>query len=268
VPPANKKTNSKSKTSTAHSTKKPVSGALSKVFQKLSSSENLTEPLVSAPPEMSASHVSRSWSIYSAADKCPLDAFLKCQEGSDLSPLIISGNPPIIDLQAAFLRIYSQFCTVSEDTEAYHHFLFLAQIAALSSRIEAVQLLTAAWEREPSAAIAEALELWGFSLPGADASPEERRRDVAMVRSRIKRDVLDLKMLEAEREKQSKDQKGSAGRDSGGLKMPGLLFDKVMISLSDTAGYNLRGDEMTVQQYAIRVAAARKKPAKNKPQDT
>lgn len=181
-----------------------------------------------------------AWSIYQSCDDLPLTAFVKCLVSGDYSGLVITGTPPLPDIEEAWLTIYSDYCDRIGGIQIASMIEKTRMINALSSKIERVQtLVTCARAIICETLINELVAEPGMKVSRAKltGSSDEYHRELDTILARLKPDIMKLDRLTNDMPKG--DSKPATTQD----------FTKTLLEVSKQEGYQVRMKDITVAEY-------------------
>lgn len=78
---------------------------------------------------------SRPAALYRTCSSLPLDRFITILTTSDLTPLIIYGEPSLADISEAWANIYAEYMDINDDNEGVYILRLQSQIALLKNNL-------------------------------------------------------------------------------------------------------------------------------------
>lgn len=165
--------------------------------------------------------------VISSIDKCTMDKFETCILDENLKVL---GDVPDNILQAAWLKIYSEYLNAMDDGRNKTHIATLAKIHYLSGKITMVKILCEGALKLGYHVYYEGLQAWGYTM-------EARDRDLPRIIASLKRDEMEMNMLIQNLPKQE------------GKKMDREYFTNMIIEFESMQHLSLEKSTLTVAKY-------------------
>lgn len=166
----------------------------------------------------------------------------------DLRALIISGEPPRIELQKAAELISQQYTDAIGDMDYKMYCQTLKEITLLQLTLEQVNNLVNTLREAYNPVLAKALNkllTTNFTFDITNLEGYDKMLDRCISRSKALQIQLDIQMKRYE-QLQTK-------FEGSGKKPTREYYKGILMTLSDAAGYNLPEDSMTVWEFAERM---------------
>ena len=205
----------------------------------------------STPPPPSG-RTTRSWNLYLNIYELPFSKFLDCIVDDNLSALIKEGYPPEIELLTTWQSISEQYANACGNSEYSLYFNLFKRIGIITQDLadihNFIELLSIIYY-EPIARELNSLLKTNFRFDPSNQIEYQATLKRCYNRSRGLKIELDLKKLQYEEmeKKLSKNEKPTRE-----------YYYKILITLSDHAGYDLRPDMITVFEYCERLQRLKK----------
>lgn len=206
----------------------------------------------------------QSYKYYSSIVDLPLDRYIDVQVNGNYNALTIQGDPPISELEVAWLYIQQEYADSIQDNEYKQYLSLLQEITELNGRLQQVQInvdqikiILVHHYNNPEdqdfisfiKAHADNLNrLIGKRFNFLDKDTVEKSLQSCINRSRSIKIQLDLKMISYE---------GIKDKFEKGKKPDAAYYRSILISLSNHAGYHLT-DKITVYEFCERLRRLQK----------
>ena len=203
-------------------------------------------------PGSSASTQPAAW--YQSCSQCPLDRFITCLVDSDLSALVISGNPSLGDLAEAWGNIYAEYLDLNNDNETIYLLQLQKEIGLLTEiKIEvetAIQFLSMAllpnMEYMFREDLVKILRDRDFDYPFDLANPQQYLQSLEAIDSRLSPFRLRLEL----NVKEYKDYLKSKGDQT----VDKTYFNKMLTRIARFRRLTvIRATEITVYEFVMMV---------------
>lgn len=213
----------------------------------------------SEKPKTSSPQASQSWSLYLAITELPLSRFIRLSVDGDYQALVISGEPPLNELQKAAELISQQYTDTIGDIDYKLYCQTLKEITLLQLTLEQVNNLVNTLREAYNPVLARALNSLlstNFTFDITNLAGYDRMLDGCISRSKSLKIQLDIQLKRYE-QLQTK-------FEGDGKKPTREYYKGILMTLSDAAGYNLPEDSMTVWEFAERMRRFHEKMKKPK----
>lgn len=186
--------------------------------------------------------------LHSSIRTLPYDSFIHIITGEDLKPLVISGEPSVVDLVTAWDNISDEYGTAIKSGKSKSVFAAYKKVVRLEGKTKLVDAslfyLTEMYDEE----IATILHENGYLLITPNPDREKYLKMIDRVRTQAKTLVVKLNQAVAQYKLLSPDNEMKVERDYQSY------IDELAI-LSKHQGYALRAKEITVLEYCAVVNA-------------
>lgn len=194
--------------------------------------------------------------LYRTCHELPLPNFEQCLCDEDLSALIIEGNPPVFEIQKAWIGIYHEFIDLSDSVDIREAKKLQKAILVLRTRlmrINATVRQLATWAKMDSTlqaeseikeifvALVQELRDLNFRYKFDPSNPIQYVKDLQMVLTRSSTWSMELKMKEAEHE-------AYMAKQSGG-KVERIYFTQALIRMAGFFKFHINKQDLNVAEY-------------------
>jgi hypothetical protein len=170
-----------------------------------------------------------------------LDKFQDCLFENDLSVLIISGSPTQEDLQAAWDKIYVQYCQLSQDSSYNEVFETIKEINDLRAKIYLIDGIIVYLQLSYSKELIDILNVFALRCTIKQEDTGAVLADkLNTVLGRAKKWNLKLKQKQGDLEKLRTKSTGKLDRN---------YFDDQLFEISKFNGYHIKASDITVSQF-------------------
>lgn len=206
--------------------------------------------------------VSQSSTYFQSIAKLPLHKYIDCAVNSNYATLTLSGMPTYQELALAWLEIQQEYADAIGDFEHKMYLSLVKEVTELSATLTQVKVcakvLRAAFIKQNEPGVNEYIEYFKAELnilTGADcdfdlSDKDDFEKDVRMCESRSKATLIAFELANISLKAMKKKNTGE--------KPSYAYFDGMLIALSDTAGYHLTDNIMTME-FVNRIKRANSK---------
>lgn len=184
---------------------------------------------------------------YHHITELPLNRFIDCLVDKNIYALVITGNPTIEELYAAWTEIQSEYADAIENNEYRLYVTLVKEVVILSTTIEQINCLVGALEymyHEELLSRLNKLLNTSIVLDPADQVKYTAALKGCIMRSKSLKIKLDLQEIQLQGIQAKMEQPGKQP-DRG-------YFHSILVTLSDHAKYHI-SDNITVFEYCDRV---------------
>lgn len=178
---------------------------------------------------------------YKIIDNCSdlkLNIFVKILTDGEITKLIIEGEPPILELEKAWNKIYSEYCSLTNSSNYTYVFKLNKEIFELKSKVLAVKLALQSLVYIDTPEAIEVLRKCGYKY-----EPQNKEKCIKNIHSRIKTDEVRMELKVKELEDYMSKQKNT------NTKIKESDFTQSLITLSKYMGTMLQAANITVTEY-------------------
>lgn len=201
-----------------------------------------SQPISSMPPHKDNS--GSTYQLHDSTDSLMLDKFIRCLCDSDFRALIIEGEPPIAEIEKAWFGVYSKYIDLCQTTDLKYSLRLQNDVIVLGAKMERIRLALTYLQVQFDDEMIQALRDYGYNRPYNWDDQPSFLADLKWVAERSKKLRLKADLKEAELKAYQDSQKGEAPDR--------VYFTKILMRLSDHAGYGLKATEITVTEFAVR----------------
>ncbi len=193
--------------------------------------------------------------LITSPHKLYLDKFIICDVEEDLTHLIISGKPTEQQLKDAWYSILSEYADLTQDADRKVYYNSLKEIARLTIKHDLIAYLISVLRLYYDEELAKELcfllmERFVFD----NSNPEDYNKILNRCTTRLKGVAMQIKIEEAKFEglkaKLKKKGDGKASYE---------YYEDVLITLSESANYKIKKEEITLSEFALLVRRHNKK---------
>lgn len=214
----------------------------SQMEQSILPQQNTSTPL----PKDNSGNISQPalYRLNDSTDTLILDRFIRCLCDSDFRALVIEGEPPVAEIEKAWFGIYSKYIDLCQTTDLKYSLRLQNDVIVLSAKLERIKLAITYLQVQFDEEMIQALRDYGFNRPYNWDDQAAFIADLKWVAQRSMKLRLKADLKEAELKAYQDSQKGEAPDR--------IYFTKILMRLSDHAGYGLKSTEITVTEFAVR----------------
>lgn len=222
--------------------KKQKNSVRQKAFRKSSSSTLQTASPDTGRLEMSPLPASVPLILCSSLDELLFTDFIKCVCDKDYSVLVLSGTAAAEEIEAAWLKIVSEYMDIAGSKEADQHNDLSSRIDRLNTKIMAVTCLIEAVRTNPDPdLINELRETWGYAGKFNEKTLES---DLKTIENRLRNDKHKLAI--ARQEYEDIQGKSSAEQENTKKSYMSMLF-----AIEEKRKMEFDIDKLTAYKFAI-----------------
>lgn len=181
--------------------------------------------------------------FYTKCEQLPLSKFINCLCDENLLSLVISGNPELYELQAAWIAIYTEFIELSDEPDMKQLLRLYREVFVMKNKKLKVEMivsyLSVQWDED----FVNDLRKMNFRYKFDATRPQEYSRDLKMILTRITKWEIDIEIYESEIA-------AILDKNKGG-KVDRVYFTKTLVRLGNYSKYRIDPAVCTVAEFLI-----------------
>jgi hypothetical protein len=199
-----------------------------------------------------------AWNIYQSCDKLPYSVFKDCCVDKDYERLIIDGiYVPHETLQRAWLSLYSEYCSISDDETVRGQITEMSELAVLESKIYRTKLAVRELYANYNEAWVEMLKSLGYKYKFPSDNKKLLYDDLEVVLRRLKNLERDADAITKSLNDKNHDE----------AKITHADFDNQLVIMQEAFKFFIDATKITAQQYALYIKRLKEMARKNEQQD-
>ena len=181
--------------------------------------------------------------LYCRCNETPLDVFIDCLVNKNYSRLIREGKPLQKEIDAAWQKLWFEYCDLSDSSEYRQLFGLIKEVGKLEGQLLAIRLALQCISYSESKDCVNILHGYGYKYAFDRTKPDEFQADLQRTQSKSKTLELLIQSTRAQIDRINDKSKGTSQDYQ-------KYFDECLISITQYMHVNfLRPSEITVAEF-------------------
>ena len=179
--------------------------------------------------------------LYSRCSETPLDVFIDCVVNKNYSRLIREGKPLQKEIDAAWQKLWFEYCDLSGSAEYRQLFQLIKEAGYLEGKILSIRLAIQCISASNSTDCINILHNYGYRYAFDRANPDEFAKDIERVVTKSKSIELLLQSTKSQIDKINARQSGEKATET--------YFDDYLTVLSRHMGFRINRKVISVTEF-------------------